>query len=219
MKTLGQGAQYKVATDGDRVFKTLITLQESTSMYRKWGYGFITRDLKGLATKTLKHATVSLQGIREILEAHPELGPSLANPVIDRNSNYSQDKVTVFGEALKASSRLQAKDFIDQYIDLQFSMANYGFADPKLQVGVNYGVDKDSRVVLIDLGEVTFEKDIAIAAAASKKWRIAVTYWVPQPYPMKHTIPISLKPYYRKQMLTRFTPEAVATNWLKAEQR
>jgi hypothetical protein len=217
MKTLGQGAQYKVTTDGTRVFKTLITLEESTAMYRKWGYWLITRDLKGLADKTLKHAAASLQGIRKIVEAHPELAPNLANPRIDKNSNYSQDKVVVLGEALKTSSRRQAKNYIDQYIDLQFCFAGYGFADPKLQVGINYGVDKNSKVVLIDLGEVTFEKGVAIAAATDKKWRIAVTYWVPQPYPLKYTIPITLKPYYRRQMLTRFTPEAIAANWRKKD--
>jgi hypothetical protein len=217
MQTLGQGAQYKVTADGDRVFKSLVTLEESVAIYKKWGYGLITRDLEGLADKTLKHAATSLKGIRKILEAHPELAPSLANPVIDENSNYSQDKVTVFGEALKACSRRQARDFIDQYINLQFYFAGFGFADPKLQVGVNYGIDKNSKVVLIDLGEVTFEKDSAVAAATAKKWRTAVTYWIPQPYPMKHTIPVSLKLYYRKQMLTRFTPEAIVSNWLKEE--
>lgn len=217
MQTLGKGAQYKVTTDGERVFKTLITIEESTAMYKKWGYGLIVKDLKALASNTLKHAEISLQGIRKILEAYPELAPSLANPVIDKASNYSQDKVAVLGEILKTAPRHQAKDFIDQYIDLQFRFAGYGFADPKLQVGINYGVDKNSKVVLIDLGEVIFEKDTAIVTIANKKWRKAVTYWVPRPYPMKHTIPIALKLYYRKQMLARLTPEAISAAWLKEE--
>jgi hypothetical protein len=215
MYTLGQGAQFKVTTDGDRVFKTLNTLEESIAIYKSWGYGFIVRDLEGLASATLDHARTSLQGIRKAVETYPELAPSLANPVIDQNSNYTQDKVTVFGEALRASSRTKAKHLIDQYIDLQLFHAGYGIADPKLQVGINYGVDKNSSVVLLDLGELTLEKDAAVAATAAKKWRRAVTYWVPPPYPMKHTIPLSLKPYYRKQMLTRLTPEIIAANWLK----
>lgn len=217
MQTLGQGAQYKVTTDGDRVFKTLLTLEESTAIYRKWGYWLITRDLRGLAAKTLEHAALSLQNVRKILKAHPELAPSLANPGIDKNSNYSQDKVTVFGEALRACSRVEARRLIDQYIDLQLFHARYGIADPKHQVGINYGVDKNSQVVLLDLGELTFEKDDAVAATAARTWKKAVTYWVPDPYPMKNTIPIFLKPYYRKQMLMRLTPEAIATNWLKKE--
>lgn len=215
MQMIGHGAQYKVTTDGKRVFKTLNTLDEAVKVYKRWGYG-LTRDLKGRAAKTLHYAEDSVQNLRVILEKHPELYPSLANPIIDDSLGYSQDKVTVFGKALQTSSRSTAKSLIDQYVDLHLYFARYGFADYELQVGVNYGVDKNGKVVLIDLGELTFDKKRAFATAAGKKWRTAETYWAPPMYPQREAVPWSLKLYYRKQMLTRFTLEAIEENWLQA---
>jgi hypothetical protein len=217
MQTVGRGAQFEVVTDGDYVYKTLHTVERSAAIYRSWGYGLITRDLEKLASDTLDHAKLSIEGVRSALESHPELAPTFANPVIGENLNYRQDKVTVMGEALRQATPARARQYIDEYIDLLLFHAGYGLADPILQMGHNYGVDKDDRVVLIDIGELTFDKETAIRAAATKAWRKANTYYLPFRHRYAaYIIPVSLKPYYRRQMLTRFTPKAIETNWLKA---
>jgi hypothetical protein len=170
-----------------------------------------------LASDTLDHAKLSLGGVRSVLESYPELAPTFANPVIDENLNYRQDKVTVMGSALHQASRPEGRKYIDEYIDLLLFHTRYGIADPLMQMGTNYGVDKDGRVVLIDIGELVFDKEAAVTAARTKAWRKADTYY--SPFKRLHNrfiIPVLLKPYYRRQMLDRFTPEAIEANWLKA---
>lgn len=217
MRTLGYGAQFKVTTDDTYVYKSLHNVEESAAIYRRWGYGLITRDLNKLAADTLDHAKRSLEGVRTVLKNHPELARTFANPVIDEDLSYRQDKVTVMGEALRRATLARGRQYIDEFIDLLLFHAGYGLADPVMQMGHNYGVDKDGRAVLIDIGELTFDKETAIRAATTKAWRKANTYYLPFRHRYaSYIIPVRLKPYYRRQMLARFTPEAVAANWLKA---
>ena len=208
--------QFEVVPDGDFVYKTLHSIEKSAAIYRSYGYGLVNRDLRKLAADTLGHARSSLEGVRNILKSYPELAPTFANPVIDENLNYRQDKVVVMGEALRQVPRAQARKYIDEYIDLLLFHASYGLADPILQMGTNYGIDKNGRVVLIDIGELVFNKEAAAMAARTKAWRKADTYYSPSRLHNKYIIPISLKPYYRRQMLDRFTPEAIEASWLHA---
>lgn len=215
MQTLGRGLQFEVVTDGRYVYKTLHTIERSAALYRSFGYGLIVRDLNKLASDTLDHAVRSLEGARSVLKNYPELAPTLANPVIDQETSYRQDKVRVMGEVLHQVAVARGRKYIDEYIDLLLFHAGYGLADPILQMGTNYGVDKDDRVVLTDIGELVFDKEAAMAAARTKAWRKADTYYSPFRFHNKYIIPVSLKPYYRRQMLARFTPEAIEANWLK----
>ena len=67
-------------------------------------------------------------------------------------------------------------------------------------------------------GELVFDKDAAVTAARTKSWRKADTYYSPfKRLHNKFIIPVLLKPYYRRQMLARFTPEAIEANWLQAD--
>jgi len=209
--------QFEVTTDGEYVYKTLHTIEKSTAVYRSYGYGLINKDLSKLASDTLDHAKRSLERVCSMLKKYPELAPSFANPVIDEDLNYKQDKVTVMGTALHQASRAEGRKYIDEYIDLLLFHAGYGLADPIMQMGTNYGVDKGGNVVLIDIGELVFDKEAAVAAARTKSWRKADTYYSPfKRLHNKFIIPVLLKPYYRGQMLARFTPEAIEANWLKA---
>lgn len=209
--------QFEVTADDKYVYKTLHTIEKSAAIYRSYGYGFVNRDLHKLASETLNHAKRSLDGVRSILKKYPELAPTFANPVIEKDLNYRQDKVTVMGTALHRVGRAQGRKYIDEYIDLLLFHASYGLADPILQMGTNYGVDKDDKVVLIDIGELTFGKETAMTAARTKVWRKADTYYSPSRLHNKYIIPLLLKPYYRRQMLDRFTAESIEANWLKAE--
>lgn len=160
--------QFEVTVDGNYVYKTLHVIEKSAAIYRSYGYGLINRDLSKLASDTLDHAKRSLGAVRSILKKYPELASSFANPLIDKDLNYKQDKVTVMGTALHQSSRAEGRKYIDEYIDLLLFHVGYGLADPILQMGTNYGVDKDGRVVLIDIGELVFDKGAAIAAARTR---------------------------------------------------
>jgi hypothetical protein len=212
-----RGMQFEITTDDKYVYKTLHDVEKSAAIYRSYGYGLINRDLHKLAADVLGHAKRSLEGVRTILKKHPELAPSFANPVIHTDLSYRQDKVRVMGTVLHQSTRAEGRKYIDEYVDLLLFHIRYGLADPMMQMGTNYGVDKDGRVVLIDIGELVFDKEAAVTAARTKSWKKADTYYSPfKRLHNKFIIPVLLKPYYRRQMLDRFTPEAVEANWLKA---
>lgn len=211
-----RGMQFEVATRGAYVYKTLHTVEKSAAIYRSYGYGLIVSDLRKLASDTLDHAKRSLEELRSMLKKYPDLTSSFANPVIGEDLNYRQDKVVVMGTALHGAGRAEGRRYIDEYIDLLLFHASYGIADPILQMGTNYGIDKKGKVVLIDIGELVFDKEAAVAAARTKAWRKADTYYSPFRFHNKYIIPVSLKPYYRRQMLTRFTPEAIEAVWQKA---
>ncbi len=209
--------QFEVTADDTHVYKTLHSVEKSAAIYRSYGYGLVNRDLNKLAADVLEHAKRSIEGIRTILKRYPELAPTLANPVIDDDLSYKQDKVVVMGTALHQATRAQGRKYIDEYINLLLFHTRYGLADPMMQMGTNYGVDKDGRVVLIDIGELVFDKEAAMTAARTKSWKKADTYYSPfKRLHNKFIIPVLLKPYYRQQMLARFTSEAIEANWLQA---
>lgn len=213
MKTLSRGAQFSVTVGGETVYKKLHSVEESVAVFRSWGFGLLGKDINQLAVSKLDQAKATLSKIQELLKSHPELAASLANPRIEDNWDYKQDKVTVFGAALRHSSRTQAKILIDKFIDLWLYHLEYGLADLVFNPTVNYGVNKDNNVVLIDLGEPTFEREDMIRAVSEKEWKRAQNYWAPFYIPRSVVIPLSLKPYYRKQMLRRLTPEVVTAKW------
>lgn len=214
MQTIGRGAQFEVTSDGDRVFKSMHTVQESADVYRSWGYGLLGRDLENMAATVLDDAVTSLQGVRAILETNPNVGPSLANPIIEDDLSYAQDRVTTMGEALRKNSLRGARYLIDQYVELNLFHASYGFADRIFNVTINHGVNDDSEVVLIDLGELTFDKEVAAHAAATKRWRTAYPFWAPAPFPTRNfPIPLALRPYYYRRMSAGLTSEAIEQNW------
>ncbi len=174
--------QYEVVTDGKYVYKTLHTVKKSAALYRKYGFGLKTWNLHKLAAKTLDDAKRSLEGVRRLLKRHPELAPSLANPVIADDFSYRQDRVTILGEALRQATPARARQYIDEYIDLLLFHASYGIGYPFIQAGRNYGVDQYDHVVLTDLGELVFDKEAAVAAAAATVWKkrrhLLLTLWV-----------------------------------------
>lgn len=212
-----RGMQFEVTADDKYVYKTLHSVEKSAAIYKSYGYGLVNRDLNKLAANVLDHAKRSLEGVRIMLKRHPELASTFANPVILDDLSYRQDKVTVMGAVLHQTTRAEGRKLIDEYIDLLLFHARYGVADPMMQMGTNYGVDKDGKVVLIDIGELVFDKEAAVTAARTKAWKKADTYYSPfKRLHNKFIIPVMLKPYYRQQMLARFTPEAIEANWLKA---
>lgn len=216
MKTLSRGAQFTVSENREFVYKQLHTVQESASVFSSWGFSFRGKNVRHLAVKSLEQARTSLQNIRILLDSYPELAASFANPHIKDNLDYSQDKVIVLGEALRNQSRKEAKILIDKFIDLWLWHLGYGFAELVFNPAVNYGVDKNYNIVLIDLGELTFNKDKTLNAVNKKQWQRAQNYWAPLYIPISCVIPLSLKLYYRKQMLQRITPEVVINKWKEA---
>jgi hypothetical protein len=206
--------QYEVAIQNDYVYKRLISPEESEARFKSYGRSLLFFiDFSEIASSAIDHAFQSVNGIKNLLEEYPELGPSLANPVIEGRGNYSQDRVDTFGNALRKESSRGARKLIDKYVDLSLFHVSYGFMERVFKVTANCGVDDDNDVVLIDLGELTFEKDEAVKIAYQKRWLSSEALLYPFPAPRDYALPNHLKPYFCKRMSAEFSSAAVEDTW------
>jgi hypothetical protein len=206
--------QFEVVDQGDRVYKRLMSPEESEARFRSNGRSllFFLNSAK-TAGNAIDHAITSISGVQDLLGEYPELGPSLANPVIEENGNYSQDKVMTLGQALRRESTRRARNLIDNYVDLSLRHVSYGFMERVFKITANCGVDDGSNVVLIDLGELTFDKDEAVNLARRRRWLTQETFLWPLPKPRDFALPNRLKPYYCRRMLAQFGPTAIKDTW------
>ena len=208
---LAVGYQYEVMDLGDQVFKRLLSTDESYARYNTHGRQLLP--LKKTAINSVKNGLTCAAGVTALIEEYPELSSTFANPEIKTNGHYVQDKVMVFGEAIRNRSIKENRGLIDRYVDLSLLHVSYGLMDRVFLVTENCGVDKTDNVVLIDFGEVTFDKQEAIRLASIKRWAGSQAFWYPFSKPRNFSLPIDLKAYIAKRMLTQFTAKAVKQTW------
>lgn len=205
--------QFEIFDQGDKVYKRLMEPEASETQFRRYGRSLFFINFSELATNAIEHASTSVNGVKNLIEEYPELRPSLANPVIEESGNYSQDKVITLGQALRDESTRRSRNLIDKYVDLSLFHVSYGFMERVFKITANCGVDADSNVVLIDLGELTFEREEAIELASARKWLTSEAFVYPLPIPRDFALPNSLKPYYFRRMLSQFGAADIERTW------
>jgi len=82
----------------------------------------------------------------------------IGNPIFLGNLRYTQDKVTTLRKYLHSHTYKENKAALQYYVDCIYHQWEYGFYQKVANFTINYGVDKEGRVTLIDLGELTFSK-------------------------------------------------------------
>lgn len=134
----------------------------------------------------------------------PAIQPLLGNPIFIDESNYEQDKVTIVEEIFKNSSFDQQKQVIEEYIDLIYKTWKYGFSDCVFNFTVNNGVDKDGKVIQLDFGEITTEKEKVTSMIQNKRWLKSFSYRI---------LSEDLKEYYSKIMSERLNYSELNRLW------
>ncbi len=113
----------------------------------------------------------SIQGIRAI----PEFDMSLiGNPTFGELFQYEQDYVTPLLGYFGTHSLTENKVAIDSWVENIHALWGYGVSDVVFNFTLNNGVNTKGEVVLIDFGELTFNKTAVALRIAQKKW---LTQW------------------------------------------
>ncbi|HET7302753.1 MAG TPA: hypothetical protein VFI74_05490 [Candidatus Saccharimonadales bacterium] len=205
MTIIAQGAQYKVIDTHDgRVKKIPLTAAESRKVIAGW-YAPNPAPRKDLAIDYRAQALDSCKKIRALLISHPELRPSFGNPAFEEAGIYTQDALQTLGAALEDSSKEQAKELIRGYLDLILLHWQYGLSEKVFNCTVNNALSHSGKVVLLDFGEVTFDKEEVLKSIISKRWLHSFSY--------KKQIPGNLKEYYAHCLSERLTPAVLNATW------
>jgi hypothetical protein len=199
---IGGGIQYTVYDLGNgRVFKRPTTFWESywrvlawRLPFRKSAFWTAHRDVRRIKA----YAARSLQNIRPLL---PLYSRDLGNPVIYDDLSYDQDWALVVEEYFAYHTFAENKALIDSYIALLFRFWDFGFSEWPFKLCFNFGVDRSGSLILMDLGELFFDKDNALQRIAKRHWERAL-FRDP-----------ALASYYLSEMDRAMTPANVEARW------
>ncbi|HUC20152.1 MAG TPA: hypothetical protein VMR98_01495, partial [Candidatus Polarisedimenticolaceae bacterium] len=175
MDVIGRGVQYKVVNTHDgRVRKIPLTREEAEAVVAGW---YAPNAAPAEAFSIDYHlAQRSCEGLQVILARHPALAPHLANPEFEEGAEYTQDYVRVFGDVLRRVTAEDGRKLLEQYAEQILLQWRYGFSETVFNPTVNSGVDRDGRIVLLDIGELNFNQAKVSQQIAAKRWLQAWSY-------------------------------------------
>ena len=78
----------------------------------------------------------------------------IGNPKFLDNLDYEQDKVKPLHNVFAESNTVTIKSIIDQFIILNKQLLQKGIIDKSFNITKNYGIDKNDKLILIDIGEL-----------------------------------------------------------------
>ena len=191
MKKIGCGWQYTVYDIGSgrirKIFNTetqayLIFLRECFpyTTFPLWKFSSLREGMK-------RKAEVSLAWIK-----NTSLGPALfGNPKILNETDYEQDLVIPLDRYLKDVTFDQGKKIVDEFVILSKFFIQNEVIDKSFLIGKNYGINKDQKIILTDIGELFIGKEKVTTQVRIRPWD--------HPYVTK-TIPKELRKYFVEEM-------------------
>lgn len=205
MRLIDTGAQFKVFDmHSGRVKKLPLTPEESRVVVKSW-YPSGAVPAKALALDYCQTAATACKQVGQLLGQYPELAGSFGNPAFEADNVYTQDKVQPLGMALKLSSIAEGKKLIDDFARLIMHHWQYGLSECVFNCTINNGVNKQGQIILLDFGEVTFDKQRVKASIVAKRWLHCYSY--------RKGIPEALKVYYNKTLTKQLTVEKLDKLW------
>ena len=133
----------------------------------------------------------------------------LGNPAFKKNLNYEQDLAVPLGSFFKVHTFEENKEIIRKYILLLLELWRYGLSDSVYNYDINSAIDKEDRVIMLDLGEFEFEKESVIKDIKTKKWLTQAAYLYMEEG--------ELKEFYKDEMERLVTVENLNKNWNDAD--
>jgi hypothetical protein len=205
MDIINRGAQYKVIDTHDgRVRKIPLTAEEFRAVVRSW-YAPEMPPEEELTIDYRKLALDSCKDMQILLDKHPELRASFGNPIFETKGTYTQDKLHTMGEILQQSTPTQQRMLVDRFIDFVLYHWRYGLSELIFNLTVNNGLNDTGQIVLLDFGEITFNKEEIRATIDAKWWLRSFSY--------THDIPKGLQPYYAQSLAERLTSDTLDATW------
>ena len=132
-------------------------------------------------------------------------GSLVGNPTIGGDGSYEQDKTSPLGDILNSSEFAKQKELIDLFIDHILACWDYGFGDVVFNFNLNSGVTPEGKVILTDLGELTWDKKEIRKLVETKYWEKRSSF-----VRLKN---IELKNYIREQFNEKITLSNLDKHW------
>jgi len=206
MKKIGQGLQFNVYENWDKVVKTPTSKFQIKLKLLLWTPSYLLQpfELEKEVKRTMKEREEVLQEIQD-----KRFEPSLLANAVIRENEIEQDKVTPLGYYFRDYK--MAKGRIDEYINFIFDCWRNGFSERTYNLTINNGVNSDGKIVLMDFGEITFKKSDVKRAIKTKRWRKSWSF--------KKDMKKEIRAYYDKQMLKKLTLSNLNKYWNEAPTR
>ncbi|MDE2183781.1 MAG: hypothetical protein KGJ78_12250 [Alphaproteobacteria bacterium] len=202
---IGGGLQYTVYDLGNgRVFKRPTTFWESYWRVLGWRMPFHKTSILSAhkdVARIKSYTQRSFQNLRPLL---PRVSRDLGNPVIFGDLSYEQDLAVVVADYFPNHTFRENRDLVDRYIALTFRFWEMGFGEWPFKLCLNYGVDRGGALILLDLGELFFDKRKAVGRIAKRHWDRVV---IRDP---------AVAGYYRAGMDRAMTVANVEAHWGRA---
>ena len=200
---LGKGLQYRIYDIGKgRVLKNPTTRFQKFFTLLQWGY---------IRPSNIRNSIIAAERITkeyiEGLQSSVRNLPSylLGNPFFRENLCYEQDNATTLEIYFSQHGLEENKEVVDVYIENIIQLWSYGISDSVYNFTINNAVTKKGKVILIDLGELTFSKLAVIDQIAKQKWLHQWSY--------KHIIDDALKDYFKSKMRQYVTMTNLQKYW------
>lgn len=205
MKKIGEGLQYTVYDLGNgRTFKKPTNVLQRCCRVLAWRFPFLETPIWTIPRDILRvraDARRSLGGLRPLL---PFISLELGSPTINDDFSYEQDRAVVVTDYFRTHSLASNKRVIDEYVALLFRFWEHGFTERAFKILMNFGVTADDRLILLDLGELYFEKETARQRIRACPWEGALI------------LDAVLNEYYRAAMRSAMTVENLEAYWGRA---
>lgn len=198
LEKIGEGLQYSVydLKDG-RVLKKRHSLIRASYLF----FQAISKHKQGRFWKIPWYVYGNRQKIKhsiKLINSNQISKKLLANPIFDKNLNYTQDKIMPLHIILDNSDIADGKKLILRYIEFtRHLLSDYGFIDRYFNMSNNCGINSVGEIVLIDLGELIDDQKKIEEAVQQKIWINTADWHIDNP---------DLRLYFIEQMDLNFLP-------------
>lgn len=163
VKKMGYGLQYDVYDYGERVLKIPRSNLSKTLNLLKWSfvdpsYLFFRKIIRDMNVEKIK-------SIKGLIKRKVDIS-LIGNPIFEKNKLW-QDKVIPLKKIVHENPEI----IFRKYSEFIVSLWKYGLQESVFNFGVNFGLDNSDRIVLIDFGELSFDKEQVIKSIVNKRWR------------------------------------------------
>lgn len=207
MKQIGKGLQYRVYDlKNGRVRKVRASPIESylRVLLSKSPRRFRPFQSMREVDRVFRARVNSIQSLKKII-GDPGLGMLLGHPVFLGGTDYEQDFCITLGRYVSSHAVNENKRILAEYIALIIKLWGYGLSDEGFNFSFNNGVDRYGTVILLDLGELTFERKDIECAIRQRKWLGQLSYISLQDQ--------TLADFYKDEMDRAVTLETLQKHW------
>lgn len=94
----------------------------------------------------------------------------VGNPTVVNALDYEQDMVTPLHTLFDSVSAEETKSIIDAFVAFNIMLVERGLIDRSFNIAKNFGMDKEGRIVLMDLGELKSGRKSIEKSARKRMW-------------------------------------------------